>query len=160
MQGLTRLVCIGYLIFLTALLLVANPLQWFGMHGNAPGLLRMFMPAAHLLSLLVLAFLALAARWPVPRWAVALLLVLYAGITEIAQGFVPGRTAEWGDWFQDLAGIAAGAVLCWIVATVARTFVKASEKTAPCPSSEMSDDWELLRNVMSRRAVRERSWWG
>ena len=99
-------------------------------------------------------------RWPVPRWAVAVLLVLYAGITEIAQSFLPWRMSEWGDWIQDVAGIAVGAVLCWGVAAVGRALVKAHRKAAPYFPSEMPPEWEVLRNVMSHRAVRDESWWG
>ena len=74
------------------------------------------MPAAHLVSFLLLAVLALLPRWPLPRWGIALLLAIYGGMTEIIQGFVPPRTPEWEDWFQDLAGLALGVACCWVAA--------------------------------------------
>ena len=82
------------------------------------------MPVAHLLSFSVLAVLALMARWPVPRWAIVVLMAAYGGMTEIVQGFFPPRTPEWLDWLQDLAGIAVGAALCWIVALAARAVLQ------------------------------------
>jgi hypothetical protein len=160
MQGLMRLVCIGYLIFLTALLLTKNPLWLVGVRGDAPALLRFIIPVAHLLSFGVLAVLALMARWPMPRWGITVLLLLYAGMTEVAQSFLPPRTAEWGDWLQDLAGIAAGAVLCWIVAMAAGIFVGSKHKSEQYVSAGTSDEWEVVRNVMSRPAARSQSWWG
>ncbi len=37
-------------------------------------------------------------------------LAAYAAMDELTQPFV-GRTAEWGDWFADLAGVMVGIVL-------------------------------------------------
>jgi VanZ family protein len=70
------------------------------------------MPLAHLMSFCLLSILTLAARWPIPRWALIVFLLAYGGTTEIAQSFLPPRSAEWTDWFQDIVGIAIGAVLC------------------------------------------------
>ena len=63
MQGLMRLVCLGYLIILTVLLLTADPWWLVGVRGEAPGLLRTLEPVAHLLAFWVLTVLALMARW-------------------------------------------------------------------------------------------------
>ena len=43
-------------------------------------------------------------------WAIA---VAYAATDEWHQSFVPGRTADVGDWFADAAGAMAGAGACW-----------------------------------------------
>ena len=119
MQSLMRVVCIAYLILLTVLLVAVDPLRWIGVRGTAPSMLRWLLPMAHLLSFWLLALLALTARWPAPRWAIGLVLVLYAGLTELGQGFLPWRTAEWGDWLQDVAGIGAAAVVCWVSSMIA-----------------------------------------
>ena len=116
MQRAMRIACVGYVVFLTLLLLTANPARLIGVRGELPWLLQALMPWAHLLSFAVLVVVMLLARWPVPRWSIVLVLAIYGGATEIIQGFVPPRTPEWMDWFQDLSGVAAGAGLCWIVA--------------------------------------------
>ncbi len=160
MQGLMRLVCIGYLTLLTVVLLTADPFQLVGVRGNMPALLRMLVPVAHLLGFWVLTVLMLMARWPAPRWGIAVLLVLYAGMTEVAQSFLPPRAAEWGDWLQDLAGIAVGTVLCWIVAMVAGALARRGRNSEQCVSPVTPDEWEVVRNVMSRPTARSQSWWG
>lgn len=42
-------------------------------------------------------------------WLCALLA--FAGLIEVLQAFVPGRSSEWGDLLGDTVGIAFGAVL-------------------------------------------------
>ena len=69
---------------------------------------------AHLLSFLVLTVLALAARRRVPGWLILSCLLAYAGGTELLQGFLGWRTAEWVDFFQNLAGIGVGAAVYWL----------------------------------------------
>ena len=154
MQGVIKATAIAYLVFMTLLLFTADPTRVIGLHG---WLLRLLMPWAHLLSFLTLAVLALSVRWPVPRWGVVLILVLYAGTTEIAQGFVPKRAGEWKDWFMDLAGIAIGTAICWTAALLAGAIVKARRRR--CPATP-SDQWEVLQKVMSHPAAGEESWWG
>jgi hypothetical protein len=114
-QVFLRFVCVAYLVFLTMLLLAADPLGVVGLvgvGGAIPPLLQVCMPLAHLMSFCLLSILTLAARWPIPRWALIVFLLAYGGTTEIAQSFLPPRSAEWTDWFQDIVGIAIGAVLC------------------------------------------------
>jgi VanZ family protein len=111
-----RLACLAYVVFLSLLLLSPNPARVIGVSGELPWLLRTLMPYAHLLSFSVLAVLMLLARWPLPRWSIVLLLAAYGGATEIIQGFVPPRTPEWADWFQDVGGVAAGTAVCSLVA--------------------------------------------
>ena len=159
MQGLIRLVCLSYLISLTLLLLVADPLRLMGVRGDAPWLVRTLMPVDHLLGFGMLAILALAARWPMPRWAVAVLLVVYAGMTEVAQSLMPPRKAEWVDWLQDLAGIAVGVALCWIVAWAADAMTGSRRKTVNRTVARISNEWELAQNVISRSSARGESWW-
>jgi hypothetical protein len=119
MQGLMRIVCVAYLILLTALLLTGDPLRLVGVRGDVPWLLRMALPFAHLLSFFVLAILALTTQWPIPRWGVLVALVAYGALTEVLQGYTPKRTSEWRDWLQDVGGIVIGAVLCWGAVRVA-----------------------------------------
>jgi hypothetical protein len=141
-------------------LLVADPLRFVGApHGPPLWLFHTLMPLAHLISFSVLAVLTLAARWPLPRWLIATLLVTYAGATEIVQSCLPPRTAEWTDWFQDLGGILIGAALCWgVAAAVSWLFRRSNDlerQLLPVPSS----DDEMLRNVMSRSSQTDESWW-
>lgn len=157
MQGVIRAISLAYLVFMTLLLFTADPTRLIGLHSRLLPLLRLLMPWAHLLSFLALAALALSVRWPAPRWSVVLMLVLYAGMTEIAQGFVPNRTGEWKDWFMDLAGIAVGTAICWTAAQLTGAIAKARRRR--CPATP-SDQWEVLQKVMSRPAVGGESWWG
>jgi VanZ family protein len=113
MQWLLRVVCIGYAVFLTLLLLTSEPSRLIGVHGSLPWVLQKIEPAAHAISFLMLAVLVLAPRWPLPRWSIVLILIMYGGMTEIVQGFVPHRTPDWMDWAQDVGGVAAGAAICW-----------------------------------------------
>jgi hypothetical protein len=161
MQSLLRVVCIAYWIFLTALLLTSDPMRMIGVREDVPMLLRWLLPESHFLSFLVLAVLALMVRWPAPRWGITLLLVLYAGMTEAAQSLTPARTAEWADWLQDLGGIVAGAAFCWFVAMVGGAFVGHKQESEGYDLQGTSDEWEVVRTVMSRPAVtRSQSWWG
>ena len=153
MQGVMRAACLSYLILLTALLLVADPMRLIGASGEGLGLLRRFMPVAHLLSFGLLAVLALAARWPIPRWTVVLLLVAYGVLTEIAQSMLPPRTAEWNDWLQDIAGVGVGAALCWVFA------VAIDRRTSPPLAIRASDELETAPNAVPSRAAPRRSWW-
>jgi VanZ family protein len=116
MQYLIRAVAVAYLVFLTVLLWTSDPARLVSWDGQLPQVLRWLMPAAHLLSFWVLGVLMLSARWSLPSWGVVLILATYAGLTEIVQGLLPSRTPEWIDWFQDMAGIALGAGLCWAAA--------------------------------------------
>jgi hypothetical protein len=160
MQSLMRVVCLGYLLFLTLLLLVSDPMGMVSARGPMLAFLQHLMPMAHMLSFGVLAMLGLAARWPIPRWGIAVLLVFYAGMTEIAQSLLPPRTAELQDWLQDLAGIILGAVLCWIIALMVGALLKPKIREQGCSSLSVSDHLEIARNVLSRSAPRGESWWG
>lgn len=142
MQVLLKVVSIAYLVFITLLLLTADPSRLIGFDRSLPALLRMLLPGAHFLSFLVLAVLALSTRWPAPRWGIVLILSLYGGMTEIVQGFVPPRTPEWGDWFQDMSGIAAGVVFCWGMTLLAAAW---AGRRRPIPELAVaSDDRETL----------------
>jgi VanZ family protein len=109
-----KILCVAYAVFLTALLLVANPNAMIGSpRGTLKTLLDHLLPAAHLLSFCVLTVLVLVARWPLPRWFLIALLIIYGGTTEIAQSFLPPRTPDWNDWFQDVGGVLAGIGCYW-----------------------------------------------
>jgi hypothetical protein len=117
------------------------------------------MPEAHFLSFSLLAVLSLVARWPWPRWATVVVLVVYAGASEMAQRYVPPRTPDILDWLQDLAGIAAGALVCWAAAslTAALLMARAGAYRAPVPSPV--DPGDVMRNVETRCNGGGRSWW-
>ena len=118
MQRLARIACLGYVVFLSALLFAPNPNKVISMSGELPAILHTLMPYAHLLSFSVLAVMMFMARWPMPKWGVVLCLALYGGATEIVQSFIPPRTPEWIDWFQDLGGVAVGVAMCSLAALV------------------------------------------
>jgi VanZ family protein len=153
-----RALSIGYLVFLTILLLSADPARVICMPSGLPWLLKVLLPAAHFLSFLMLAVLVLSTRWPVPRWAIVLTLMLYAGMTEIIQGFFPPRTPELMDWIQDLSGIAVGTACCWAAAVIMSKLL-GSRRSRREMSSRPSDDWEALQKVVYRSVVVEPSWW-
>jgi hypothetical protein len=141
MQALIRVVSVAYLAFLTLLLWTADPSRLIG--GEVSWLLRSLLPVAHLVSFFVLAVLALSARWPAPAWGIVLVLSLYGGMTELVQGFTPHRRPEWGDWFQDVAGIAVGAALCWGGALLAGAWAARRRPAAELAGPpDGTDDWE------------------
>jgi VanZ family protein len=157
MQWLMRLVCIGYFVFLTLLLLTTDPARLVGAQGGLPRILQAMLPLAHAISFLMLAVLALVTRWPVPRWSVVLALAIYGGMTEIIQNWVH-RTPEWIDWCQDLAGIALGTACCWGVATLVAALIGARQtekRVKPAPSME----WTVIRKLLQRSVASDRSWW-
>ena len=160
MQGLMRGVCVAYLISLTVLLLTSNPARLVGLDYDLPLLVRWLMPAAHFLSFLVLAFLSLVVRWPLPRWGIALLLVVYAGATEMAQSFTVSRAAEWVDWLQDIAGVAVGALSCWILTRIGCAILVRKNRASDFEPTRTSEEWNVVRTVMSRPLItRSQSWW-
>ena len=158
MQSIMRAVCIAYWVFLTMLLLSPKPNLVIGVRGELPWILQVLMPYAHVLSFAVLAILALSVRWPVPRWGIVLMAGVYGGMTEILQGFTH-RHPRLTDWFQDLVGIAIGTVLCWTAARMAGRLTRSRQRRVAGSSTASSDQWQVLREVLSRPASGERSWW-
>ncbi|KQW44973.1 hypothetical protein ASD88_18900 [Pelomonas sp. Root662] len=75
----------------------------------------------HALAFAALAFAAVWAMWPRPRqWLVLVAaLLVYGGAIEVAQGFVPSRSADWLDVLADGLGIAIGLAAAWPVAGTA-----------------------------------------
>ena len=125
LDGLMKVALAVYLAMLTVLLLTEDPFAE-DPTGYLDALLQVIGPVAHLLSFSILATLAFGSRWPVPGWVVALLLAGYATSTELLQGVVSGRTPEWSDWFQDLAGVVIGAGSMVAAAAVWRCFRRES----------------------------------
>jgi len=159
MQGFVRLIFFLYLVFLTVLLLVADPMRLLGMRGNAIGFVQSMVPVAHLVSFWGLTMLALIVRWPIPRWSIVLFLVLYAGITEVLQSCLPPRQSEWSDWFQDIGGIALGIAVCWVSALVMGTCTGKRMRPRITGGPRVAGEWEAVRNVMSRPPIRNETWW-
>jgi VanZ family protein len=144
MQWFLRAVCVGYLVFLSMLLLTPDPARLIGVQGRLPWVLETLRCAAHAISFAVLAVLALTPRWPVPRWSIVATMVVYGGMTEILQHFVPPRTPRWTDWFQDLGGIAIGMASCWVAAVLVGVLTRRPVgQELLTPGS--SDDWEALQ---------------
>ncbi len=128
-----RIAVFVYWIYLSILLLSRDPTYWIGSPGHVPGLLKILMPFAHILSFAVLSLLTFAACLPLPRWSIILSLAMYGVLTEIIQGFFPPRTPEWADWFQDLGGVAIGFACFWLVVFLVRTTKK--NETLEVPGS-------------------------
>jgi VanZ family protein len=75
----------------------------------------------HALAFAALAFAGVWARWPRPRqwgWLVVALLAYGVGI-EIAQHFLPPRSADAQDVLADAVGIALGLLVAWPVTAIA-----------------------------------------
>ena len=115
-----KAVCIAYLLGLTYLLVVKEPLGFIERHPGLGTLSHNLVPVAHFLSFALLGILIAAARWPNPRWAVWGLAVTYALGTEAVQAFLPWRTAEACDFVQNLAGIAVGGTIWWLGSLLCR----------------------------------------
>jgi len=117
-----RIIFLGYLGYITLLLLSEDPLQWVGFPRQQLVWIDMFLLAAHFLCFFMLTLLALAAAWPMPWWGIGTGLGNYALVTELLQGLTTSRHPEWMDFFQDLGGIAVGLGFGWLVATAWRSF--------------------------------------
>ena len=113
--ALMRFLFAGYFFYLTVLLLSPNPYIWVG-SSDANSFLARLYPYAHLISFTLLTLFARFGCQPLPRWLICGSLIAYATATELLQRLIPPRTAEWRDWFQDLAGIAVGMAAAWMLA--------------------------------------------
>lgn len=106
---LARAACLLYLIGLTTLLVVPDPLGWLlwlAPDASPPG------HGVHFAAFFLLALLTAASR---PRWPAAVLasvLVAYAVAIESLQFLVESRTVEAFDYAENLFGLAAG-VVAW-----------------------------------------------
>lgn len=47
---------------------------------------------------------------------IGLIGILYAATDELHQYFVPGRSCDFTDWLADIAGLACGALIIYIIA--------------------------------------------
>jgi VanZ family protein len=110
---LLRLLFVGYFAYLNLLLLTPDPFRMVGSSQRFAHFLEALEPLAHGISFIVLTILALFAGRPLPRWTLLLGLVGYGALTEIMQKFVPHRTPEWKDWFQDILGVVIGFCIVW-----------------------------------------------
>jgi len=107
-----KVIAAAYLVLFSVLLLTTAPIR-IGMavaHCWHPPVCPCHL--GHLIGFLLLTLLALAPRWPVPRWGAAAMLLAYAVGTECLQVLVPGRVCDPVDCAENLAGIAAGCLIC------------------------------------------------
>jgi hypothetical protein len=108
-----QLVCFGYWIFLTVMLLVPNPAALVGLERVPIFAWGKF--GIHFGAFTVLSLLVHASRWPKRPWlSLIALLVVYGVTTETLQLFVPGRTARVMDAVENILGIAIGALMYWL----------------------------------------------
>lgn len=116
---LLKVACLGYLLALSLMLLCEDPLRPLHVRAGLLAWLRPLAPVAHLLGFLALTVLAMAARWATSRWLTVVLLLAYAGGTELLQGCVAGRSPEGVDLLQNSAGIALGLAIWRLVTNLA-----------------------------------------
>ncbi len=110
-----KLLCLGYTAVLSWLLLAGTPARL--LDAGAASYEPLASAVGHFLGFALLAYLALAPRWTVPRWAIVVFLVALALGTEFLQGFIPDRIPGLVDCLCNLLGIAAGAIVYWLVST-------------------------------------------
>lgn len=99
---------------LLALLLAA--VTWLALVPDPPrGVSTGWDKTNHLLAFAALAFTGVWAFWRRPRQWPALVIVLlaYGAGIEVAQGFLPPRSADAADVLADALGITIGLVLAW-----------------------------------------------
>jgi glycopeptide antibiotics resistance protein len=109
---ITVILCIGYWLFLTVLLLVPNPAALLGLK-EVPSL-PWGKFGIHLLAFTILSVLVHSLRWPKRlAWSPLVFLAIYAVATEFSQRFVFPRTARVMDGLENLLGIALGAAIYW-----------------------------------------------
>ncbi|HEY9106346.1 MAG TPA: VanZ family protein [Roseateles sp.] len=102
---------------LLALLLVV--ITWLALSPAPPKTVDLgWDKANHVLAFASLAFSAVWALWQRPRQWIWLVLALlaYGVFIEIAQSFLPPRSADWHDVVADGVGIALGLLAAWPVA--------------------------------------------
>lgn len=138
-----RKICLAYWLLLTLLLLASNPGAWFGFEHTADSLLERYQDWSHLVCFTVLSTLVFIARWPVSRGWLALLLVAYSAGTELLQRLVPSRQAEWKDFWQDVAGVALGAIVAWCVRRLWR--MRHESRQAGRTANDESLQWQRPR---------------
>ncbi len=105
-----RLICLVYLLGLSILLLVPDPLALLGLHQKLRGLPR---AGLHFLLFTMLGLLAAASRLPLRRALLSAALVGYATAIELLQSLVPPRTVQLQDWIENLLGLGCG-TLVWM----------------------------------------------
>lgn len=108
------ILCAGYWIFLTVLLLVPNPAAVVGL--NSVPIFPWGKFGIHLSFFTLLSVLANFSRWPksLSRWLLAF-MAIYGIATEALQLLVPHRTSQVIDGVENLLGIALGAIIYWLV---------------------------------------------
>lgn len=129
-RSVSRTVSIVYLAFLTVLLVVRNPLDWFGQQELIVSAFQLFGVVVHFVTFAILAILMLLARWPLRPTVLIGLLAVYAALTELIQGPIPNRSPQWDDFVQDLAGLAFGVVLYWAFLRRREAALSAEERLA------------------------------
>lgn len=133
---MSRTISLVYLAFLTLLLVVRNPLDWFGQQELIVTAFQLVGFVVHFVTFVILAFLMLMAQWPLKYTVLIGLLAVYAAFTELIQGPIPNRSPQWGDFFQDLGGLAVGTIV-WLIAT--RWFFSSREVRIAKASAENSE---------------------
>lgn len=106
---------------LLGLLFVA--ITWLALVPDPPqGISTGWDKSNHLLAFASLAFTGVWACWPQPRqwWLLVLALLAYGIGIEIAQGFLPPRSADAADVLADGMGIALGLLVAWPFIVVTR----------------------------------------
>jgi VanZ family protein len=99
---------------LLGLLFVA--ITWLALVPDPPrGLSTGWDKSNHLLAFASLAFTAVWACWPRPRqwWLLVVVMLAYGVGIEIAQSFLPPRSADAADVLADGIGIALGLLAAW-----------------------------------------------
>ena len=114
MRTLRLMVCLGYCVFLTVLLLVPDPAAVVGLSK------RPVFPwgeiGTHFTAFTILALLAHGSQFPrSPRWLLVVLLCAYGITTESLQAFVPHRSVELLDYTENILGVLTGSGLYWLV---------------------------------------------
>jgi hypothetical protein len=99
--------CIAYWILLTILLLAPHPSALVGLH--AVPIFPWGKFGIHTSFFTVLGLLANFSRWPKRiSWRLIVFMAIYGITTEFLQRFVPPRTSQVIDGFENLLGIAIG----------------------------------------------------
>ncbi len=131
MRIVVRLICLAYVSLLTVLLLAPDP-------GAAVGLKKVpWFPLGdigiHFCAFCLLALLVYSTRWPKPlRWLWIVVLLGYGFATETLQAYVPFRTVELKDYFDNSLGIAAGSGLYWLLLRIWQVWIqKKKQSTQP-----------------------------
>jgi hypothetical protein len=139
MRLIFLLLCLGYWVLLTVLLLAPNPAALVGL--RAVPTLPWGKFGVHLLAFTILSLLVHCSRWPARLcWPLIAFLMVYGIATEWLQRFVPTRTVRLMDAVENMLGVAAGVGIYALLRRLMRPWEQKSSVAADMVRCAAADE--------------------